>query len=351
MNGIHQKTIICRDALIVVAISVCGLLSAVCTSINTPADPDTVLTLTANTTAVPADGFSTTTITAHISTQADERFRDVIFTTTLGTFPAADVDSPRRFIASADSDGRAAVSLQSSPQTGTAVVTAEIRDGDAVKVSRAIEVTFEPLKSSDVIEIQAASPTAPADGASTTAIVVKVADAMPLSQRSVLFSTTSGTFGPLSQQATVQAGSNAVAVASLISSRKPSVALVTATVNGRQSQTTVQFEHALPETVTISVFGSLQLKATFATKININVELFRSVGKVTAGTVVRFRAFDDSTGNMFGFFSGVTPSDENGMVVAQFTPGNTIERGEATIRARVEGTGVSEQVKIEIIDP
>ena len=75
------------------------------------------------------------------------------------------------------------------------------------------------------------------------------------------------------------------------------------------------------------------------------------MGEVTAGTEVRFRAFDDSTGNMFGFFSGVTPSDDSGMVVAQFTPGNTIERGEATIRARVTGTGVSTQFKIEIIDP
>jgi hypothetical protein len=327
-------------------------MSAACTSINTAADPDAVLTLTASTTAVPADGFSTITITAQISTQADERYRDVIFSTTLGTFPTADSDFPRRIVASADSDGRAAVSLQSSPQTGTAVVTAEIRDGDAVKVARTIEVTFEPLKSSDVIEIQAASPTAPADGASVTAILAKVADAMPLSQRNVLFTTTSGSFGaPLPQQATVSAGSNSVAVIGLISPREPSVALVTATVNGRQSQTTVQFEHALPDSSTMSVFGSLQLKATFATKINLNVELFRTVGEVTAGTVVRFRTFDDSTGNMFGFFSGVTPSDDNGMVVAQFTPGNTTERGEATIRARVEGTGVLAQVKIEIIDP
>jgi hypothetical protein len=54
---------------------------------------------------------------------------------------------------------------------------------------------------------------------------------------------------------------------------------------------------------------------------------------------------------MFGFFSGVTPSDNNNMVSAQFTPGNTTERGEATLRARVAGTDVLARVKIEVVDP
>ena len=328
------------------------LLSTTCTKIDTPADPDDVLLLVTSLAELPADGFSTSTITAQINPQAHENYRDVIFTTTLGTFRAAPPDHPHRIVVTANSAGIAVAALQSSPQTGTAVVTVEIRDEEAVKVARIVRVTFEPLESSDVIQIQAESSTAPADGASVTNIFAKVAETMPLQQREILFTTTAGSFGGVvPSTATRTAGSDAVALVGLISPREVSTALVSATINGQKSYTNVAFERALPDKATMSVFGSLQLTATFATKVSLEVELFRDIGAVTPGTEVAFRCFDDSTGNMFGFFSGVTPSDNNGMVSAQFTPGNTNERGEATIRARVAGTDVLARVKIEIVDP
>jgi hypothetical protein len=338
--------------LVAASAGVFCLLITACTNIDTPAEPDDVLLLAASLSELPADGFSTTNITAQISPQAKENYRDVTFTTTLGTFRAADPDHPDRIVVTANSAGIAVAALQSSPQTGTAVVTVEIRDEEAVKVARTVRVTFEPLESSDVIQIQAESSTAPADGASVTNIFAKVAETMPLQQREILFTTTAGSFGGVvSSTATRTAGSDAVALVGLISPREVVTALVSATVNGQQSYTNVAFERALPDQATMSVFGSLQLQATFATKVSLEVELFRDVGAVTPGTEVAFRCFDDSTGNMFGFFSGVTPSDDNGMVSAQFTPGNTNERGEATIRARVAGTEVLARVKIEIVDP
>jgi hypothetical protein len=327
-------------------------LATTCTDIDSPAEPDDVLLLTASLTELPADGFSTSEITAQISPQANENYRDVIFTTTLGTFRAASPDHPDRIVVTANSAGVAVAALQSSPQTGTAVVTVEIRDEDAIKVARTVRVTFEPLKSSDVIQIQAESSTAPADGASVTNIFAKVAEAMPLQQREIVFTTTAGSFGGVvPSTATRTANTDSVALVGLISSRQVETALVSATVNNQVSYTNVAFEPALPDSATMSVFGSLQLKATFATKVSLEVELFRDVGEVTPGTEVVFRCFDESTGNMFGFFSGVTPSDNNGMVSAQFTPGNTTERGEATLRARVAGTNVLARVRIEIIDP
>jgi hypothetical protein len=310
------------------------------------------LLLTASLTELPADGFSTSNITAQISPQANENYRDVIFTTTLGTFRAASPDHPDRIVVTANSAGIAVAALQSSPQTGTAVVTVEIRDEDTVKIARTVQVSFEPLESSDVIQIQAESSTAPADGASVTNILAKVSDQMPLQQRQITFTTTAGSFGgPIPSTATRTANTDSLALAGLISSRQEETALVSATVNNQTSYTQVTFQRALPDSATMSVFGSLQLKATFATKINLEVELFRDVGEVTPGTEVVFRCFDESTGNMFGFFSGVTPSDDRGFVSAQFTPGNTTERGEATIRARVAGTDVLARVRIEIIDP
>jgi hypothetical protein len=231
-------------------------------------------------------------------------------------------------------------------------VTVEIRDEEAVKVARTVRVNFEPLESSDVIQIQAESSTAPADGASVTNILAKVSEAMPLQQREILFTTTAGSFGGINPStATRTASTDAVALVGLISPRAMTTALVSATVNNQVSYTNVTFERALPDSATMSVFGSLQLKATFATKVSLEVELFRDVGEVTPGTEVVFRCFDESTGNMFGFFSGVAPSDDNGFVSAQFTPGNTNERGEATLRARVAGTDVLARVRIEIIDP
>jgi hypothetical protein len=329
-----------------------SLMSNACSDISTTADPNEVLFLSASPTAISADGFSATTITAQIDPNANPNYRDVIFTTTLGTFPAS-AEDPSRIVVTADADGLASTILQSVSRIGTADVKAEIRDGDAVLIARTIEVRFEPFSTSDVIRLEASAARAPADGATVTNIVAVVTRAMPIQQREILFTTTNGTFGSgLSPQtATRSAGSNALATVGLISPRTPGFALVTATVNGIQSNVVVEFDHAYPDSATLSVFGSLQLKATFATKVSLSMQLFRNVGEVTEGTEVRFRVFDDSTGNMFGFFNGVTPSDSKGLVTAEFTPGNTNERGEATLRGRVVGTEVSARVKIEIIDP
>ena len=56
------------------------------------------MVLSAEPAAITADGFSTTTITVRISRAADERFRDVIFTTTNGEFGASTTDDPRRIV-------------------------------------------------------------------------------------------------------------------------------------------------------------------------------------------------------------------------------------------------------------
>jgi hypothetical protein len=323
-----------------------------CSDLNQVAEPDDVMVLTASPETVPANGYSVSQITAQISPQADQRLRDVIFSTTLGRFPAADPATPQVVVATAQEDGRATVALQSSPQFGTAVVSAEIREGQAVKIARSTEVKFAGVSASDVITLTTASETAPADGATPTEIFARIADAVPLLQRSVLFTTTAGTFGPQNQQqVTRTASSNNIAAAELVSPRLPGVGIVTATLNNIQVTTAVAFEPALPDQISVSVFGSLQVKATFASKISVEAKLERVVGQVTPGTEVVFRAFDESTGQTFGFWSGVNLSDTQGMVTAEFTPGNTTERGEATIRVRVPGNEVSGRVRIEIVDP
>jgi hypothetical protein len=145
--------------------------------------------LTASPESVPATGYSVSVITAQISPQTDEQLRDVIFSTTLGTFPGADSATPQVIVATAGSDGRATVNLQSTAQTGTAVVSAEIRQGEAVKIARSIDVHFEAVKTeavktSDIISLTLASDHAPADGASVTNITARISAAVPIVQRS-----------------------------------------------------------------------------------------------------------------------------------------------------------------------
>jgi hypothetical protein len=327
-----------------------GLLS--CSDLNQVAEPDEVMVLSASPESIPANGYSVAQITAQISPQADQRLRDVIFETTSGRFPAADPATPQTVVATAGVEGRATVALQSAAQTGTAVVSAEIRDGQAVKISRSIDVRFETVRASDVIVLSTASERAPADGATATSIFAQIGEAVPLLQRSVVFATTSGSFGaPGQQQVSRTAGSNNVASAELVSPRAPGVAVVTATINNIQSTTAVTFEHALPDRISVSVIGNLQIKATFASRVIVEAKLERFVGQVTPGTEVVFRAFDEDTQQTFGFWSGNNLSDSTGTVTAEFTPGNTTERGEATIRVRVPGNEVSGRVRIEIVDP
>jgi hypothetical protein len=322
-----------------------------CADLNQVSSPDDVLILSASPNAIDADGFSTTTITAQVSRQTDQNLRDVIFTTTLGRFPASATGNDSTIVATVDSAGVAAVALQSSPQTGTAVVTGEIREGDAVKVARSTRVDFTAIRASDVIVVRALHTVAPADGATVTDIIAQLNGAVPVNQREVVFTTTLGTFGALSPTTSRLAGTDNTARAGLVSPRKTGAGVVTAELNDQKARVTVNFEPALPEQIAVSLFGSLQLKATFTSKVTVNVEMERSTGTVTPGLEVVYRAFDESTGNLFGFFSGATLVDSNGNSSADFTPGNTGERGEATIRVRIPGTDVSGRVRIEIVDP
>ena len=160
-------------------------LGPACSDVNRLAQPDDVMTLVVSPDAIPADGFSTTIVTARISAASDERFRDVIFSTTSGSFEASLANDGRRVVVPADSGGVSTATLRAAPQVGTAMITAEIRDGDAVKVARNVQVSFEPLPSSEIISIEALARALPADGASVVDIVAHIAAGMPLAAREV----------------------------------------------------------------------------------------------------------------------------------------------------------------------
>jgi hypothetical protein len=323
-----------------------------CAHLDSTANPDDVLLLTVTPGSLPADGFSTATVVAELDPRTAERYRDVSFSTTLGRWVGGTSSVDTTLVVAADSNGRAIATLRSGTQVGTAVVTAEIKDGTVVKVTRSIQFPFERVAASSVISIDLDAGEAPADGASVTNVRARIADQIIASERTVTFSTTVGSFGaPSAQVASVRAGTDNLATVGLVSPREPGTAVVTATINDISARAAVDFTPALPDSASLSVTGSFKLSASFSTKALLTMKLFRSVGTVTRGTEVAFEAVDESSGNAFGFFSAVTPSDASGVVTADFTPGNTAERGEARIRARVPGTKVASEVRIEVVDP
>ena len=127
--------------------------------------------------------------------------------------------------------------------------------------------------------------------------------------------------------------------------------MITATLNSVSVRAPIEFVAAGPDSASLSVSGSFRIAAAFTTKVMLRLELFRDTGTVTRGAEAIFTATDNSTGREFGVFNTVSPSDTSGVITAEFTPGNTLERGESTIRAKVRGSNVAAQVTVEVVDP
>ncbi len=208
-----------------------------------------------------------------------ERFRDVSFSTTLGSFVGGTSARDTTLVVPADSSGRAVTTLRSSTTAGTAVVTAEIRDGTTVKVTRSIDVPFEQVPASNVLSINLGSLEAPADGATVTNIVARIASDVVPTERTVTFTTTAGSLGASNVRSVdVRASTDDLASVGLISPREVGRAIVTATLNGVSVRAGVEFSAAMPDSATLSVSGSFRIAAAFTTKVMLQMELFQGRG-------------------------------------------------------------------------
>jgi len=339
-----------RDALL--ALLVVAAVLPGCANLDSVATPAAVLSLTATPDAVAANGFSTVTLVATLDARTAEQYRDVTFTTSLGSFVGAAATASRTLTVPAASDGRAVATLRAGTEPGTAVVSAEVRAGDAPKAVSTVNVRFDPASAADLVLLELGDLTAPADGATVTTVLARIDSRFLPSQQTVTFTTTAGVFAPTnSSSADVRAGADATARIGLVSPRDPVVAVVSAIAGGFTARQTVNFVIAEPDIMTLGVVGSFRVQASFASKITLRAQLFRSVGTPTKGQEVRYSASHDATGRSFGYFSAITPSDASGVSTAEFTPANTSLRGVATIEAYVADTHVAAQVKIEIVDP
>jgi hypothetical protein len=292
-----------------------------------------VMDVSPSRTSIPADGFSTSTITTILKRIGTAPQRLIKFETSAGTLIASGQTSGRTVTITADGSGRAVVELQSDKTVGTARVRVT-----ALEVPYELLISFTPSDPSQIITISTDPSSAPADGATPILVSATVAANLPAGRRTVLFRSTLGQFLP---SAVVEADGSNVARASLVSTAT-GTARITATVDGVTAETTAQFGTAGPDRVVVAP-DVVQLKSGGST--TIRVTLIRSNGGVSPRQDVTYSA-TTSGGAALGSFSRVTPA-ENGVSTATFNVDTTAYLGPVTIAA--SASGVTGTARIDII--
>ncbi len=333
-----------------------GLLAALaCNNYHpkeySPTQPGTVdsLSLSASATAIPADGFSTATITAQIDPAAAPDRRTVVFTTSAGTFVGATDSGGKKVSVAADTLGRASVQLQSQQVIQTATVDASVSVGDQVLVDKRISIAFVAVGPNDLLRLSTSPSVGTADGATPVHVFADLSSGLPAGQRTVTFTTTLGTFADSKTATTmVTADSGNRATADLVSPAAGQ-ARITATVANTSATTLVDFSAALPETIVVSP-DKPAIKASLDDSTTVTATLFRSVGTVTPGTVVTYKVIDPATkADLHFIIRSVTPSNSSQQSQAVVIAGNTTFRGTATIVASVGS--VQGTADIDVIAP
>jgi len=336
-----------RARFLAISASLAAVVAASCYDPDLVSAPDEILLLTAAPTAIPANGFSTTTLTARITTSTT-RTLTISFSSSGGTLSPTGDRSP-------DAAGQASVFLTSEAIPKTVSVTAEVKEKTTVLASRTVNVVFEPAAADSIVRLVASSNEALADGVSSVFLRAEVNPAGPT--RSVSFKTTAGSFerdAATLDQNNVATGSDGIARAQLFAPLAPGTALVTVTTPGANNAPgfsawqTIQFNPALPDFMTLSASPLAISRALETNKTTLSAKLSRQSGKVSKNTRVDFVIVNDASGQSFGRFQNVERSSEAETATADFVPGTTAPLGLATITASVPNTNVTAQIKVDI---
>lgn len=332
-----------RKQLLVYIALISAIAGASCYDPNSVAAPDEVLSLSASPEVIPANGFSTSRVTARITTAAN-RVLTVSFTSSAGMLSSSSA-------LGVDSNGEASVFLTSDAAPKTATVTAEVKEGAALLASRSVTITFGAAAPDSIIRLSVSAAQVEADGVSS---VLVRAEANPAgSARSVSFKTTNGSFArgaAVLEEKDVATGSDGVALAQLFAPVAAGTALVTVTSGGFSASQTVSFVPALPDFMSLSAEPLEVSRAMETNVVALEAMLSRSVGTVSKNTRIDFSAANDATNESFGRFQKVTRSNESESVTAEFVPGTAAPLGLATITARVaDNNNILARVKVNII--
>ncbi|WP_212637720.1 Ig-like domain-containing protein [Desulfocicer vacuolatum] len=344
--------------------------------INAPAVGD--VSLTADPTAIPADGASSTTLTAvalDVGGNPVPQGTPIRFATeTLGILDPNNLDGDRNartlILETVDDTGTLAVSLIAGNTPGFTQVTATVGG-----VSQAVIVTFTDIDAPDVgnIKLTADPETIPADGTSSSTIsaVVLSVGGNPVPQGTLFyFSTDLGTFFPDNRDqdndpqtltlATVD--DSGTLIASLIAGITPGDAKVTVVAGGVSQSTTVSFEGAvIPEVgnitidaasdtlpadgssstaITVTVTDVENMPMPAGTPVTLTTTLGTFPGGIDpdgAGPISSRRIFNISGTNGQINTSLIAPLSQTGTAVITATSGGASQLQEITIT--VNGNG------------
>ncbi len=336
-NGLAKTTIIAPDTVGTGTVTATyGTLTAN-TDISFEALADGSITLSVSPTSIPADGASSSVVTATIkysSGAAVPQGTTVTFTTTLGTFSNG-LDTYTAV--TPDDTGIISVSVIAGTTPGSAMITVS-----AINISQTVYLGI----GGDAVTITlAAEPTSiPADGSSSAIITATLKDgsgAAVTQGTLVTFNTTLGTFSNGTQTVTVGTpdATGAVSV-SLISGTTAGAAEVTATSNGVVQTVYVSFGGAVGN---ISLTADpTSIPADGSSSSNITATLTDNTGApVTPGTSVTFTT---DAGTFAGGVTSIAVStpDATGIVSVSLISSTTA--GSATVTA--SSGGITQSVTV-----
>ena len=272
------------------------------------------LTVIADPVQIPADGTSTSTITATVSDAQHNPVPDgtnVNFATSLGVVGPATVGT---------TGGIATATLHSGKTPGTATVTVTVRD-----LTQTVTVTFAPTAAAH-LRVEADPEQIPADGKSTSTITATVTDVQnnPVPDGTLVkFTTSLGTIGP----GTVETLAG-IAVATLHSGKDPGTATVTVKVETLTQQVTVEFLSAVPAFLTV-VADPVQIPADGTSTSTITATVSDAQhNPVPDGTKVNFAT-------SLGVIGPATVGTTGGIATATLHSGK--EPGTATVTVKTGG--------------
>ena len=296
------------------------------------------ITLTANPTSLPADGTSSSTITALLKDVSGNPVSQsgipVVFKTTFGHF--SNGTKSITVTTSSTGGGSVVVSLISDTTSGTAMITCE-----SGGVIQSTNITIGSSASVSSITLTANPTSLPADGTSSSTITALLKDVSgnPVSQSGipVVFKTTLGRFSNGTKSITVTtSGTGGSVVVSLISDTTSGTAVVTCESGGVIQATTVNIGSSNTQVGSITLSASPSSfsasDATLSSKITATIYTANG-DPVSSGVTVTFAT-------NLGFFSNNQQSvigytNASGVAEAQLYSGGSV--GTAQVSASAGG--------------
>ncbi len=282
------------------------------------------LSLSPSMTSLPADGVSTTFVTATIKDEDGDSISkgtDVIFSTTLGKFPNGEIVYSVKV---SNEAGTVTVPLTAGTTPGTAEITCYVRG-----ITHRQTIEFTSTVPPSVINLSTNPASIVANGTSATVITAIIKDNVGnavLAGTPVTFSTTLGRFpnGSTSWSATTPDITGSL-TATLFAGQTPGTAEVTCFAGDESQTITVTFTQEGSETppVTITMTTPSPIPADGASSTSIKAEIKDSLGNsVSQGTPVNFTTTLGTFPNGQTSYDVTTPN-EGGAVTVSLTSGTT----------------------------